>query len=1024
MKRNKLIKVATFMLPILFISFMSYCQTLTIKGSVKDDAGLTLPGVSITIKGTDVGTITDPNGNFSISVSSGADILIFSYVGMFPQEIPVGNQTLINVTLESDIQALEEVVVVGYGVQRKEAVTGSVASIGGEEMNEVPSANITQALQGRIPGVELTQTSSKPGAEMQIRIRGTRSLTASNNPLIVLDGIPFAGSIGDINPNDIKSVDILKDASATAIYGSRGANGVILITTNKGRKEQKPRISYNGYYGMKKAIKYPMMDGPELLKLREIANVYPTNGEDEFDDVNTDWQDLFYRTAITTNHDLSLSGGTEHGSYNFGVGYYLDQAVVPTQQYSRYSLRGGIDQEVGKYLRFGFNTNSNYNLTEGTQVSVGDVLSFSPLANPFNDDGTTKRIVRMAGDDSWVLTRDVLNDLEDMWLKEERAYGSYNTFYGELKIPGVEGLKFRTNIGLDIRQKNIGEYTTEGIRSSNPDTESSAKVGNELTTHWVIENLLTYDRTFAEKHQFNVVALYSAEQKKYNKSEMEAKDIPAEAFQFYNLGHAAGEKIVNADNQKYELSGLLSWMGRVMYSYDNRYMLTATVRSDGSSVLAEGHKWHTYPAVSVGWNIGNEAFMEDVSVINRLKLRVGYGQTSNQAVAPYATLGKLKTRPYNFGDFYTTGAYVEKIPNETLGWEYSETMNYGLDFSVLNNRMSGTIEYYVTKTKELLLDVSLPKTSGVSSYTGNIGQTQNKGIELSLNGVVLKDINGWTWDVGVNLFANRNKLVALNSEQERDEYNSWFVGYPINSIYDYEKIGLWQEGDEYMDILEPGDPADRIGMIKVKYTGDYNADGTPTREINSDDKQIISLEPKFQGGFNTRVAYKALDLSIVGAFQNGGVLISNLYSSMGWLNNGTGRRGEIKKDYWTPDNTGAWYPNPASVKSSENPKYGTTLGYFDASYLKIRAISLGFNLSNNSWLRNAGIDKLRLYVTAQNPFVMFSPYHRESGMDPESNSYGNENSAVNLPDSQKRLLVINASTPQTRNYLVGLNLTF
>jgi outer membrane receptor protein involved in Fe transport len=412
--------------------------------------------------------------------------------------------------------------------------------------------------------------------------------------------------------------------------------------------------------------------------------------------------------------------------------------------------------------------------------------------------------------------------------------------------------------------------------------------------------------------------------------------------------------------------------------------------------------------------------MSNVDLIDMLKLRVGYGQTSNQSINPYATLGLLNTRPYNFGDTYSIGYYVSQLPNQNLGWEYSDTWNVGLDFSLLRSRLTGTIEYYILNTKDILLSVNLPPTSGVSSYMANIGQTQNKGVEFSVNGVILENPNGWSWEAGFNLYANRNKLVALASGQERDEGNSWFVGYPIDCIYDYEKIGLWQEGDEYLTVYEPGG---NPGMIKVKYTGDFNADGSPVRQIGPDDRQIMSVEPDFMGGFNTRVSYKGLDLSAVGVFKSGGILISSLYSGQGYLNLMTGRRGNVKVDYWTPDNTAAMYPNPAGVLSGDNPKYASTLGYFDGSYLKLRQISLGYNLSRNNWIMNAGFEKLRLYLTVQNPLVMFSPYHKESGMDPETNSYGNENTAISNA-YQRRLLIIGTNTPSTRNYLIGLDLTF
>jgi len=998
----------------------SLTQQRVITGLVTESDGNPLPGVTVMEKGTTNGTLSDATGNYRITVITANPVLVFSFVGYTSVEVPVGSRSVVSTSLAASEVGLDEIVVIGYGTVKKSDLTGSVASIRGDVMRDVPAANISQALQGRISGVDMSQTSTKPGATMQIRVRGTRSLNASNDPLIVVDGIPFAGSIGDINPSYIKSVDILKDASATAIYGSRGANGVILITTNQGYVGQKAQVSYNSYVGLKDVFaQYPMMNGPEFVALRAARGQY-TNGVDESDDQNINWQDLFYRTGMVTNHDLGVTGGTASGNYNFSVGYYKDQAVIPGQDYTRFSMRGTLDQKVGKLLRFGFITNNNYSINDGNNMGLYGVLSLSPIAKPYNEDGSWKRVIKMPLDDQWTYSREIIEGLGDSWIDRSKAYGSYNTLFSELTIPGIQGLKYRINLGGNFRMSNGGSYTGEGVFSNNATTPSTATVSNSLTTNWTVENLLTYERTFAGKHQVNAVGMYSAEQTMYNRSQMSAKSIPADAFQYFNLGHASGEKTIDPNNQDYQMSGLMSWMGRAMYSYDNRYMLTATLRADASSRLAPGRKWHTYPAVSAGWNIKNESFMQSVSAIDMLKLRIGYGQTSNQAINPYQTLGRLSTRPYNFGSTFSTGYYVSQLPNSNLGWEFSITWNYGLDISLLNNRISATVEYYVTNTKDILLSVSLPPTSGVSSYMANIGETQNKGIELSVDGVIINSPGGFTWEAGLNLYANRNKLVALASGQERDEGNAWFVGYPIDVIYDYEKIGLWQEGDPYRDILEPGG---NVGMIKVKYAGDYNSDGSPVRQIGPADRQIMSLEPNFMGGFNTRLAYKGLDLTAVGVFKNGGKLISTLYDASGYLNLMTGRRGNVKVDYWTPDNTDAKYPNPAGVLSGDNPKYGNTLGIFDGSYLKIRTVTLGYNLANANLIRNAGIDRMRLYVTVQNPLVMFSPYHKESGMDPETNSYGNENAAT-TGTYQRRLLTIGTNTPSTRNYMIGIDLTF
>lgn len=1002
------------------IPLCSIAQNITVKGIVKDNLGESVIGANVTEKGTTNGMITDLDGNFSLTVQKNATLVI-SYIGYVTQEIAIKGNTNLNIILKEDSKALEEVVVIGYGTARKSDVTGSIASVGGDKLQEMPSTNITYALQNRVAGVDMTQTSSQPGATMQIRIRGTRSLTASNDPLVVLDGIPFMGNLSDINPGDIKSMDILKDASSTAIYGSRGANGVILITTNRGAQGTPAKFTYNGYVGAKSVFsKYPMMDGPKYAEMRKYAGKFE-NSLDESDDMNTDWQDLLYRTGMVNSHDVSVAGGTNNGSYSFGAAYYKDQGVIPTQNYTRYSLRGSFDQGVGKYFRFGLTTNSNYNVTKGSNIDLYSVLNNTPLVNPYNEDGSLKRTVKLnSQDENFVVTRDVVENLEDSWLNEKKGFGTYNNLFAEVQCPWVKGLKYRVNLGLNYRSTKGGVFTGEGINSSTADTPSTASLEHTETTNWAIENLITYDRTFG-KHQLNIVGMYSAEETVYTKSHIAARDIPAEYLQYYNLGRAEGTITVNPDNWDYQKSGLMSWMGRAMYTYDNRYMLMATVRADASSRLAKGHQWHTYPAVSAGWNIGQESFMDDLEWLDILKVRVGYGQTSNQAVAPYSTWGKLSTRPYNFGPTgYATGYYVSALPNYDLGWEYSSTWNFGLDFTLLGGRLSGTFEYYIQKTSDLLQSVNLPSTSGVSSYVGNVGKTENKGVEFTLNGTILDNHNGWTWDASINISANRNKLTELASGAERDEANNWFVGHPIDAIYDYEKIGLWQEGDPYLDILEPGG---NVGMIKVKYTDEYNEDGTPVRQIGPDDRQIISMEPKFTGGFSTRVAYKGFDLNVITAFKCGGKLISTLHHSNGYLNMLTGRRGQVDVDYWTEENTNAKYPKPGGIQSGDNPKYGSTLGYFDASYWKVRNISLGYKFDEQKWLKNFGIQSLRAYVSIQNPFVICSPFHKETGLDPETNSYGNENVAV-TSGIQKRFLTVGTNAPSTRNYLFGINLTF
>ena len=1000
-------------------------QTKKVTGRVSDSMG-TLIGATIMEKGTTNGVVTDYDGNFSINVQPGATLVV-SYVGYVSQEIKVGNQSNLNIMLEDEGRNLNEVVVIGYGTQRREAVTGSVANVNGEKLNQIAATNAAQALQGRVAGVLMTQTGSKPGDEMQIRIRGQRSLSASNDPLIVLDGIPFMGQLSDINPTDIKSMDILKDASATAIYGSRGANGVIIITTAKGNQGVPAKVSYNGYVSFKTVFhKYPMMDGPTFSKFREYAGLYK-NSLDESDNTNTDWQDLYYQTGVSHNHDVSVAGGTNGGSYSFGAGYYHDESVVPTEGYDRISVRGNFDQTVGKWFRFGLSTNNSYRKTQGVNDMYG-VLSKSPLTSPYDENGELRRYVSLPADDQSVVTKETVERDKDVWLNENKGIGSYNTLFGEVKCPWIEGLSYRINIGLNFRSPKGCSFTGTGVNNKDPKAVNGGSISENQTYNWAVENLITYDHTFAEKHNLNVVGMYSAEQTTYESTGANAQDIPADYFQYFALDKATGQ--ANLTGYNYWQSGLISWMGRVMYSYDNKYMLSVALRSDASSRLAKGHQWHTYPAVSAGWNIAREDFMRDLTWIDNLKLRVGYGETSNQSINPYSTLGGLAVRNYNFGDTYKAGYYVNALPNPELGWEYSKTWNFGLDFSLFNGRLSGSLEYYSQKTNDILLDVSLPSTSGVSSYTGNIGNTENKGFELTLNGVIIDNKNGWNWEAGINLYQNRNKLTKLtgavdeNGKPVPDEANRWFPGHPIDVIYDYKYIGLWQAGEEdLMNVLEPGG---NIGMIKVAHDKALDENGKPTRQIGAEDREIMSMEPDLIGGFNTTVAYKNLDLTVIGAFQIGGKLISAIHSANGYLNMLTGRRGQLDVDYWTENNTGAKYPKPGGIQSGDNPKYGSTLGYFDAGYLKVRAITLGYNFTDLKAIKDLGISRLRLYATVQNPFVLFSPFNNESGLDPETNSFANQNTAVGIDGytGKHKMPIVGYNTPATRNFLFGINVTF
>lgn len=1028
----------------------SMIQQVKVTGRVVDAENGPMAGVYVVEKGTNNGTLTDGEGAFIITVSSGNAVLTFSFIGYESKEVAVGGQTTMTVTLQEATTGLDEVVVIGYGTARKKDLTGSVASVSGETMRDVPSASLTQSLQGRVVGVEMTQTSSRPGSNMEIRIRGARSLTASNEPLVVLDGIPFAGSLNDINPSDIKSVDILKDASATAIYGSRGANGVILVTTFRGESvaSSKPVVSYNGYYGIKNLMnRYPMMNAEEFIAWRTEAQSNGstfTQGADEDESLDTDWQDLMFETGMVTSHDLSFSNVTTGGGYSFGTGYFDETAVLPGQEYKRYSIRGSFDQKIGKRIKVGISSINSYGIIAGGGIKdvganpLGTILSLTPLTDPYNTDGSIKTEQMYINNMDTYFNPLMIPSLEDRWKDERKNFATYNNMYGELNI--IDGLKYRINLGLNYRQGNYGNFRAAKTPYNGDLEKSYANIENAITTNWAVENLLYYDKTFAAKHRVGLVAMYSAEQTERHVSRIDAMDITADYLQYYNFGLLTddGEITINPDPEynTYYKRGLLSAMFRATYAYDDKYLLTVTYRTDGSSVLADGHKWHQYPAVSLGWNLTNEEFMKSITWLSYLKPRAGYGQTSNQAVDPYQTLGQLSTSYYNFGDRNVNGYYVSKLPNVNLGWEYSTTWNFGLDFGFIDNRITGTFEYYSQKTEDVLVEQALPATAGVTRTLVNMGKTQNRGFEFSTVAAIIRNANGFSWDLGFNIYANRNEILALASGDTYDKGNGWFVGQPIDAIYDFKKIGIWQLGEETAVTQYEG-PTGQVGMIKVEYTGPYNPDNTPTRRIQQgqtledDDRQILgSIEPDFQGGFNTRLGYKGLDLSVIGSFKKGGLLVSALHSPTSYLNMNNGRRGQIKIDYWTEENPTNAYPKPYGPEVTNHPKYCSTLSYFDATYIKISNITLAYNFRPEI-LNKLQLSGLRVYVTAQNPFIFASDYYSETGLDPQPNSKGSDTSTqtvVGGSDQDRvvkgRIPIVGFNTPATRNYLLGVNVTF
>lgn len=1011
MKQN-FMKMTIFfkMLSVAFVlcafTFSAMAQNITVKGIVKDANGQSVIGASVLQKGTLNGSTTDVDGAFQLLVPSNATLQV-SFIGYKTVELAVNNRSTINITLEEDSELLEETVVIGYGTAKKSDVTGSISSVNQETLRQIPAGDITYALQGRVAGMEMRQTSSSPGASMRIRIRGNRSLSASNDPLIVLDGIPFSGSLSDINTDDVKSIDVLKDASSTAIYGSRGANGVIMITTERGNQGAPARVTFSSYASYKQWLPYPFMNTEEYTTMRDMAGKYADAADEHRDLYDTDWQAIYYEPGYSVQNNLSVTGGTNGGNYSLGLSYYKDESNIPTEGFDRVTVRASLDQSIGKYFKIGFSTNMGKNKNYGN--AGGAQVDLTPMVSPYDDTGKTRRgSIIMPKDQLYVAkTRDLMYEIADLNISENNRYNAYNNAYLEVSAPFLEGLKYRLNAGYNLRITESGSYRGEGILSDVLSTPSTASRSWNLNSTWTLENLLTFNRTFNDVHNVNITAMYSAESSESYGNSFSSQGVPADYMLYYYMGSGAGDLTFDPGRQSYSNNGLQSAMARAMYTYANKYMLSATVRSDASSRLAEGHKWHTYPAVSLGWNISNEDFMDNVAWVDMLKLRAGYGQTSNQSIGAYATLGRLGTAFCNNGDEKLTAYRVTSLPNVALGWEYSATWNVGVDYSFFNNRLSGSAEYYYVHTSDILQNVSLPSTAGVTSYQANIGETMNTGVEFTVNGTIIQNRgDGFRWTAGLNFYHNHNEVVKLATPDD-DRRNNWYYGWPINSFREFEYDGLWQEDEE--DVRKILEPNGNVGMIKVKYHGDYDANGLPTRAMGDADKVIMTNEAILQGGFNTMMTWKGFDLNIIGSFQVGGMFTSNIHN--GYQNQISGRRGNIVVDYWTPENTDARFPKPGGINENDDcAKYLGVASRWDASNVLINTITLGYNFSNIKAVKDIGLRNLRLYATVQNPFVIYSQFYKDTGIRPMSNANGGYG--------------VSQNTPNSVNYLLGLNLSF
>ena len=1027
--------VFAILLQVLLIPNQVSAQDITVKGTVNGENGTPLRGASITLKGTNKGTTTDNNGAFTISASRGSTLVV-SAVGYAEKEVRIGDQATITIDLVVDSEALGEVVVIGYGTQRKKDVTGSTITIKGETLNEIKAPNIFNQLQGRAPGVDIVNNSTQIGSGGQIRIRGNRSLTGNNNPLIVVDGMVYGGSVNDINPDNIASLDILKDASATAIYGSRGSNGVIIITTKRGTS-QKATTTYNGYVGVVNAIDtYRLFNGTEYAKFKQDAkegqpnpannNPYALNATEQANlaaGVSTDWQDLLLTQGIRTSHDISVRGGTDRTQYSFGVGYYNETGIIHDQKLNRYSFNVNIDHKVSDRIKIGFtsfNTLLRSNRLGTNAYGAGTRLG--PLYKPYNDDGTInfKPAVLQGVDNAQInpLTAIGNNDL----IKEfNRRYQFQHNFYAEIKI--LKDLKFKSTFGYGWSQTLASNYTGPNTVFNINATPAGSNLSQNNSEGWqyTVNNSLEYNKTFAGRHKVTVLALQEVQKNHFRAQQFNGQGVPADFLQDYNWLQV---NTINPQGGNFNESALIGYMGRAVYSFDDRYLLTATVRTDGASVLAPGNQWVTYPALSLGWNIANEKFMQNVAAISTLKLRAGWGISSNAGIGAYTTLGSLGNNFYNFGSGtaigvnYVNGYLINTSPNPNLTWEKTTGINIGLDFGLLKNRITGSVDFYKNNTTDILLNRELPRSNGVNSILVNVGETSNYGLEFSVSSVNIESKNGFRWTTDFNGFFNREKIVALQLGLQQDRGNGWFVGQPITTIFDYKKIGIWQTSEAAQAAVYGVAPGD----IKIE---DVNKDNV----INDADRGVVgNFQPDLVAGLSNRFEFKNFDLNIVMFGRFGQTVVATYLSADGggagypfFLNS---RVNQLKVDYWTPTNPTNAFPQPDASKDAL--LFTSTLTYRDGSFIKLRTIDFGYNIPEK-FLSKAKISGLRAYVSAQNPFILWAPLVRDGlGIDPEGNGTGNAvaSQGGGLNPVQGRAVTVGMGVPPSRQIIFGVNVRF
>lgn len=985
-------------------------QTRRIKGNVKDTKGEPIIGANIIVRGTTNGTISDIEGNFSLDVIPGV-ILQISFIGYTPQEISTDGTTTFNVVLSEDLQSLEEVVVIGYGTMKKRDLTGSVGSVNSAKIAEVPVTNAAQALQGRVAGVLVNNTNSQPGATPSVFIRGKRSISAGSDPLYVVDGIPILGGLNEISPTDIETIDVLKDASATAIYGARGSNGVIMITTKRG-KEGKTQVDYNGYYGAQTVLnELEYMNGAEFAEtvreayratgkyksatpsweedqtigtftndpytLESIKMAYDANGNYDPSKVRSDseWWKAVQRTGMITSHELNVRGGNAKTNFMFGGTYYKEKGLMKDEDFTRFSIRINLEHEISKYFKVGGQTQFARSI-QNRGASLYSSWRVIPIGRFYDDEGNLLTRVSGTDDQYWNPLQKLVPGAVSSPYKVNRFMGSY---YGEVRLP-IEGLRFRSNLGLDMR--SIQDYTFQSAlaRASSMNYAKNA-TADAFSYTW--ENLLFYDKTIND-HSLGFTFLQSIQEYKNESNSIPVENIPADELLYYDVGSALVPGTLDSNNSQWSLA---SFMGRVNYSYKGKYLATLSTRYDGSSRLAPGHQWVMFPAASFAWRINDESFMQKINFISNLKLRLGYGTVASQEVNPYETKGTLSKKYYNYGITKVIGYAPNAMPNNTLTWEKTGQWNAGIDFGFLGQRINGSIDVYLQNTSDLLLDRQLPVVSGFELIKSNIGKTRNKGIELGLNTVNF-DHKDFTWSTGWMFYINKEEIVELYNGKIDDPGNSWFIGEAINVFYDYEKIGIWQNTEEdlaEMAKFNANGSNFKPGAIRLWDNGDY--------KINSDDRRILGqARPKIVASIINNFTYKDFDLSFFFLGNFGGMIKNNIE----YLNQ-THRNSNVKVNYWTPSNPTNDFPRP--IEGVDFLDYYTTLQYEKSDFIRLRNVTLGYTLPKDLG-KKVDISRCRIYVQAQNPWIWTS----YKGVDPEG--------------------AAGITRPSASSWIIGLNLNF